>query len=39
MVIIVKHVFIYTFQTKHFSAVKFAMGYEKLRGFLWDQNL
>ena len=35
MVTITKHVFINIFQTEHFSAVKFAMGYGKIWTFLW----
>ena len=34
MVTINRHVFINIFQMKHFSAVKFAMGYEKNMSFL-----
>ena len=33
MVTITRHVFIDFFQTKHFSAVKFYMGYEKNMSF------
>ena len=39
MVTITRHVFINTFQTEHFSAVKFAMGYEKNMSFLVLPNL
>ena len=34
MLTITKHVFINLFQTEHFSAVKFAMGYKKNTSFL-----
>ena len=34
MVTITRHVFINTFQTERFSAVKFIMGYEKNMSFL-----
>ena len=34
MVTITRHVFINIFQTESFSAVKFAMGYEKKKTFL-----
>ena len=34
MVTITRHAFIYIFQTKHFLAVKFSMGYEKNVSFL-----
>ena len=34
MVTITRHVFVNIFQTEHFSAVKFAMGYEKNMSFL-----
>ena len=34
MVTITRHVFINIFQMEHFSAVKFAMGYEKNMSFL-----
>ena len=34
MVTITRHIFIDIFQTEHFSAVKFAMGYEKNISFL-----
>ena len=34
MVTITRHIFINTFQTEHFSPVKFAMGYEKNMSFL-----
>ena len=42
MVTLTRHVFINIFQTEHFSAVKFDMGYhgyEKNMGFLGYQNL
>ena len=46
MVTITGHIFINIFQTEHFSAVKFAMGYEKNMNFLvipkcpkvWEKN-
>ena len=34
MVTITKHTLINIFQTEHFSAIKFAMGYEKNMSFL-----
>ena len=34
MVTITRHIFINIFQMEHFSAVKFAMGYEKNMSFL-----
>ena len=34
MVIITRHVFINIFQMEHFSALKFAVGYEKNMNFL-----
>ena len=39
MVTITRPVFINNFQMEHFSAVEFAMGYEKNRNFLVIQNL
>ena len=36
MVTITRHIFINIFQTENFSAVKFAMGYEKKNmSFMW----
>ena len=34
MVTVIRHIFINFFQTEHFSAVKFAMGYERSMSFL-----
>ena len=40
MVIITRHVFVNIFQTEHFSAVKFGIGYKRktIWVFLWHQN-